>query len=119
MSDDDRVSSAVSTSSASAYLSYISSISSTMTTTTASSNSSSNNGARDGVKCSDCGQSGHKREVCPKAICSNCFEEGHLVEACPLAAFDAVTSMTISDDFQRNFTRDARDACRSAMAHIS
>lgn len=69
--------------------------------------------------CADCGQSGHRRVSCPKAICSDCFEEGHLAEACPLAAFDAVTSMTISTDFQKNFTRDVRDACRSAMAHIS
>ena len=80
--------------------------------------SSSSSSCKDAV-CADCGQSGHRRVSCPKAICSDCFEEGHMAEACPLAAFDAVTSMTISNDFQKNFTRDVRDACRSAMAHIS
>ena len=41
------------------------------------------------------------------------------MEACPLAAFDTLTNMVMSEEYQRNFTRGARDACRSAMAHIS
>lgn len=91
----------------------------TSSTTVKQTNSSSTSTEQDCVFCHDCGQSGHRRSFCPKAICSDCFDEGHLTEVCPLAGFDAVTSMTISNDFQKNFTRDVRDACRSAMAQIS